>query len=150
MQCPSCGANVNSAFCGYCGAKMPVERVETQSFHGGTVVVNNYYYDNPPSSGNQGPSPSFNKNMGPGMYANAYAGSAPYAAPSSPKSRLAAVLLCVFLGVFGAHRFYLGHMLIGFVYLFTLGAFGIGWLVDLVLLLLGRSKDGNGLRVTEW
>ena len=37
-------------------------------------------------------------------------------------------------GIFGAHRFYFGKPISGLVWLFTLGLFGVGWLVDLFLI----------------
>ncbi len=40
-------------------------------------------------------------------------------------------ILLVFLGVFGAHRFYLGKLGTGLLWLVTLGLFGFGWLYDL-------------------
>lgn len=40
-------------------------------------------------------------------------------------------LLLAFLGLFGIHRFYLGKVVSGLVYLFTGGLLGIGWLYDL-------------------
>ncbi|HQB32458.1 MAG TPA: TM2 domain-containing protein [Erysipelotrichaceae bacterium] len=45
-------------------------------------------------------------------------------------------LLCLFLGYLGAHKFYEGKTGMGIVYLFTAGLFGIGWLFDLVSILL--------------
>eukprot|EP01132_Coremiostelium_polycephalum_P007381 gene7381-9066_t len=51
-----------------------------------------------------------------------------------PKSTGVAYLLWFFFGIFGAHRFYLHRHLSGFIYLFTLGVFGIGWFVDLFLI----------------
>ena len=40
--------------------------------------------------------------------------------------------LCLFLGFFGAHKFYEGKAGMGIVYLFTGGLFGIGWFIDLI------------------
>ena len=68
----------------------------------------------------------------------------------SEKRILPAALLCFFLGVFGAHRFYAGKIGTGVLQLFTLGGFGIWWLIDLILIVTGNFKDGDGERVTEW
>lgn len=35
------------------------------------------------------------------------------------------------LGIFGAYHYYLGNVKLGLIYTFTLGIFGIGWIVDL-------------------
>lgn len=40
-------------------------------------------------------------------------------------------ILLTFLGLFGAHRFYLGKWITGLIYLVSGGLFGIGWLFDL-------------------
>lgn len=50
------------------------------------------------------------------------------------KNKWVALILCVFFGGFGAHRFYEGKRITGFIYLFTLGLFGIGWFIDIILL----------------
>jgi len=42
----------------------------------------------------------------------------------------AAWLLLTFLGIFGAHRFYMGKIGTGILYLFTLGLLGIGIIYD--------------------
>lgn len=68
----------------------------------------------------------------------------------SPKSRLAAVLLCVFLGVFGAHRFYLGKIGTGVLMLLTGGGCGIWVLIDLAMLLFGSFRDQQGRLVFRW
>ena len=52
------------------------------------------------------------------------------------KDKWVAVLLCLFLGGIGAHKFYEGKIGMGILYLFTVGLFGIGWLVDFIVLLM--------------
>ena len=76
----------------------------------------------------------------------------PAVAPASTsESRiLPALLLCFFLGVFGAHRFYVGKIGTGILQLLTLGGVGIWWLVDMILILTGSFRDKNGQRITEW
>lgn len=46
-----------------------------------------------------------------------------------------ALLLCLFLGFFGAHKFYEGKAGLGILYIFTVGLFGIGVFVDLIVIL---------------
>lgn len=55
------------------------------------------------------------------------------------------MLLCLFLGGIGIHRFYTGHILIGLVQLFTLGGLYIWTIVDLIRILIGSYRDKNGL-----
>jgi len=54
-------------------------------------------------------------------------------------------LLLTFLGVFGIHRFYMGKILTGLLYLFTGGLFLIGVLYDF-LTLNGQVSEINGER----
>ncbi|MBQ8518106.1 MAG: TM2 domain-containing protein [Agathobacter sp.] len=44
-------------------------------------------------------------------------------------------VLCLFLGLFGAHKFYEEKMGMGFLYFFTGGLFGIGWMADIIIIL---------------
>lgn len=69
---------------------------------------------------------------------------------TSPKSRLVAFLLCTFLGGIGVHRFYVGKVGTGILWLLTLGCFGIGTLVDWIVILCGTFKDNNGLVISNW
>jgi len=46
-----------------------------------------------------------------------------------------AFILCLFLGYFGAHKFYEGQAGLGVLYILTLGLFGIGWFIDLIIIL---------------
>jgi TM2 domain-containing membrane protein YozV len=55
------------------------------------------------------------------------------------KSKMTAYLLWFFLGWCSAHKFYLGKIGIGILYLLTGQLFGIGWLIDLFT--LGNQVD---------
>ncbi len=55
------------------------------------------------------------------------------------KSKGVAYLLWFFLGLVGGHRFYLGKIGTGVLYLFTFGVCGIGWIIDLFT--LGTQVD---------
>ena len=70
-------------------------------------------------------------------------GSAPATGVPS-KSKITALLLCIFLGGLGVHRFYVGKIGTGIVWLLTGGVFGIGWLVDIIMIAVGKFKDKQG------
>jgi len=62
----------------------------------------------------------------------------------SNKSRLVAGLLCLFLGYLGIHRFYVGKVGTGLLWLLTGGIAGIGIVVDFIMILLGCFTDEYG------
>lgn len=85
----------------------------------------------------------------------------------SSRSRLAATLLCWFLGQFGAHRFYVGKigtavvmLLLGILGWITIWIYGIGliflipvgiWqLIDFIFAVSGNMKDGEGKIIKNW
>lgn len=59
-------------------------------------------------------------------------------------------MLCLFLGGLGIHRFYVGKVGTGILWLLTLGILGIGALVDLIMIIVGSFKDKEGKVLTEW
>ena len=60
------------------------------------------------------------------------------------KSKMAALLLCLFLGGIGAHRFYVGKVGSGIVQLLTGGGCGIWALIDLINIAIGNFTDSEG------
>jgi ribosomal protein L37E len=69
---------------------------------------------------------------------------------ATDKRILPAAILCFFLGVFGAHRFYVGKVGSAIAMIFTIGGLGIWMLIDFVMIVTGSFKDENGVRITEW
>lgn len=67
--------------------------------------------------------------------------------PESPKSWLAALILSLVGGWLGLDQFYLGNVGLGVAKLVTLGAAGIWWFVDIVLITTGFARDGQGRRL---
>ena len=75
---------------------------------------------------------------------------ADYVAPEVPagaegtKDWLITLLLCLFCGGIGVHRYYVGKIGTGILYTLTLGFFGIGTLIDLIKIATGKFTDKNG------
>lgn len=57
---------------------------------------------------------------------------------------LLVLLLSIFLGLLGVHRFAVGKIGTGFLYLFSYGLFGIGWIVDIVRISSGKFREKSG------
>ena len=55
--------------------------------------------------------------------------------PSIYKNKWLTFVLCFFFGFLGVHKFYEGKTGMGILYIFTMGLFGFGWLIDLILIL---------------
>ncbi|NLP20268.1 MAG: TM2 domain-containing protein [Bacteroidales bacterium] len=60
------------------------------------------------------------------------------------KSLVVAIVLWFFLGLLGIHRFYLGHIGMGILYLLTGALCGIGWIIDIILLVTGGLQPKGG------
>lgn len=127
--CQNCGSKVeeNVKFCPYCGTKIDYPSAQT-----GT---------NPePAVGSAYSSNTQNTQNTQAPHQTTGAPSSSYGTPVSPsttvfdgekKERIAAALLAIFLGGFGVHKFYLGNITMGIIYL-VLSFTGITWLIGLV------------------
>lgn len=107
--CKHCGAKILEAavICTACGCQVEeIKKTEQPS-----IVINN-------SNNNS----NVNTNVNGGTRGKA-------------KNKWVAVLLCFFLGYLGIHRFYEGKIGTGIIWLLTCGLFGIGWFIDLIILL---------------
>ncbi|NLW19918.1 MAG: TM2 domain-containing protein [Clostridiales bacterium] len=121
MKCPNCGAPVTPALnsCSYCGGYLAAAAPPAPPQP--TVVYKVIHQHQPVR----------------------------YVRESrSDRRRWVAFLLCLFMGHWGIHKFYLGRIGLGLLYMFTFGLFGIGWLVDLVLILTGAARDREGRRLS--
>lgn len=140
MKCPSCGADSDNRFCPYCGSEMPRREMNDGSVEKNTTLtkvvndsynhVTNIYY----VSGSEAEAPSqfYSSELCPRV---------------SSKDQTLALILCILLGEFGAHYFYVGRIGKGFLYLLTGGLLGIGWIVDIIKIALGKFHDQYGLRL---
>lgn len=68
----------------------------------------------------------------------------------SPKSFVVAWLLSLFLGAFGADRFYRGFIGLGVLKLLTCGGLGVWALIDLIILLATGGTDAQGRKLAQY
>ena len=69
------------------------------------------------------------------------------AVEKSEKGFVATLLLALFLGGLGVHRFFVGKIGTGVLQLVTLGGLGIWALIDIIMIILGSFKDKDGLPI---
>lgn len=69
---------------------------------------------------------------------------------ASEHYRGVALALEVPLGLFGAHRFYVGRTRSGTIMFLTVGGLALWWLYDMIVILAGQFRDAQGKRVVRW
>ena len=136
MKCEHCGAPVRQGemACAYCGAVFETSR---------PMVVNIYNQEKRAEKPPETP-PERQQEQPPEVRERVVYVDRPVPAVSR-KKRSVSLILCLLLGIFGAHKFYERRYGMGLLYLFSYGLFGIGILVDLVCLIFGRPTDKQGL-----
>lgn len=72
------------------------------------------------------------------------------ATDESEYTRLPVFVLCLFLGVFGLHRFYVGKIGTGILQLITLGGLMVWTLYDLIVIVFGTFTDSDGRKIVRW
>ena len=66
---------------------------------------------------------------------------------NSDKDWIITLVLAILVGGLGIDRFYTGSIILGVLKLVTFGGLGLWWLIDLIMLVTGTYKDGNGLPI---
>lgn len=114
--------NERTKFCKHCGEKIPEDAIictkcgrQVEDIKKGVsdqIIINN------------------NNNAAASASATAVSGVGGF---GQPKNKWVALLLCIF--TICGHKFYEGKIGMGIIYLFTFGLFGIGWIIDIIVLL---------------
>ena len=112
--CKHCGAKIHydAVICTACGRQVEEIKSESQP----SIVINN---------SNDSVNTNVNKNEN----------TVGVAVAGRERNKWVALLLCLFLGYFGAHKFYENKIGMGILYLCTGGLCGIGAIVDIFIIL---------------
>lgn len=133
MKCPHCGASIYDDVnrCQYCGAyvtpvqPLPQAQAAQQASAPAQPIIYNVINNISAQEDGRAQRVSY-----------------------SSKSKWMALVLCLLFGYLGLHKFYVGKTGAGILYLFTVGLFGIGWVIDFFVILCGGFTDKWGRKLS--
>lgn len=129
--CKHCGQVIDAdcIICPKCGKQVE----ELKAAHPDNIIINN------------------NNNASSSASAAAYASAGRYRDDVSPKSWLVTLLLCIFVGVIGVHRFYAGKIGTGIIMILLCwtGISAIWAVIDLIMIILSKFTDKRGRRIVR-
>ncbi len=126
-KCANCRTVFDSPFCPNCGVKVGTKPKKCPS-------CSAEYFSNACPSCGYVKSSAQPQTINITSVNNVTRSPAP-AAGKKPINKWISFCLCLLLGFLGAHKFYEGNARMGVVYLFTVGLFGIGWIIDTIVIL---------------
>lgn len=135
MYCKTCGKEVNEhqEICLGCGCPVGVGNGYCANC-GAALQPNAAVCLNCGANANFGTRQAFNQAADPNI---------------SDKDWLTTLLICLFVGGLGVHRFYVGKSGTGVLWLLTFGCFGIGTIIDFIMIVCGKFEDANGKAITQ-
>ena len=137
--CPGCGAKAGklkekTVFCRNCGEEISENAVVCPKCGAATEKLNESTKTEMPNITINNTNTNTNANVNVNGTARNY----------PVKSKMVTLILAIFLGYLGIHRFYVGKIGTGVIWLCTFGLCGIGWLADIVLIVIGSFRDKYG------
>lgn len=128
QNCPNCGYLFEKMkFCKFCGEKILADsvvcskcgrQVENVDNKNGGITINNVS----------------NSSASASSAASSNAESKDEKRKPKEINKTVALILCIFFGYFGAHKFYEGRSGMGILYILTFGLLGIGWIADIIII----------------
>jgi TM2 domain-containing membrane protein YozV len=155
--CYNCGKSIGAydQTCLFCGIKQPISQKSAKAHP--------QYSQQPPKSSSGYPGSQHNPWPANSAYGqNPYSQQTPYPQSGygqpygnynqpydrSPLSKTALLLLCWYLGVIGAHRFYAGKIITAILMLITAGGLGIWTIIDFIRICFNSFSDSQGRQIT--
>ena len=133
-RCAICGAPLTGSVCSYCGTPVQNSRKTAGNNPYGNTAYNR-------GTGSE-------RGMGETRFDQRTRRTEPAAASCrravSTRNKWVALVLCLTVGWLGIHRFYVGKIGTGILFWVTKGFYGVGVLIDLILILTDRFEDAEG------